>query len=72
MLSKSFRLDPRKRQLLTLIPYLKKYQAKIIIGATMVLLTNIVAVLSPWILRNAIDRLYLEFSRDILLFMLSF
>lgn len=68
MLSKSFRLDPRKRQLLTLIPYLKKYQAKIIIGATMVLLTNIVAVVSPWILRNAIDRLYLEFSRDILLF----
>ncbi|MCH6568917.1 MAG: ABC transporter ATP-binding protein [Acidobacteria bacterium] len=68
MLSKSLRLDPRKRQLFTLIPYLKKYQAKIIIGATMVLLTNIVAVVSPWILRNAIDRLYLEISRDILLY----
>ena len=34
----------------------------------MVLLTNIVAVVSPWILRNAIDRLYLELSRDILLY----
>jgi len=71
MLSKSLRLDPRKRQLFTLIPYLKKYQAKIIIGATMVLLTNIVAVVSPWILRNAIDRLYLEISRDILLYYAS-
>lgn len=71
MLSKSLRLDPRKRQLFTLIPYLKKYQAKIIIGATMVLLTNIVAVVSPWILRNAIDRLYLEVSRDILLYYAS-
>lgn len=71
MLSKSLRLDPRKRQLFTLIPYLKKYQAKLIIGATMVLLTNIVAVVSPWILRNAIDRLYLEVSRDILLYYAS-
>lgn len=71
MLSKSLRLDPRKRQLFTLIPYLKKYQAKIIIGATMVLLTNIVAVVSPWILRNAIDRLYLDISRDILLYYAS-
>ena len=71
MLSKSLRLDPRKRQLFTLIPYLKKYQAKIIIGATMVLLTNIVAVVSPWILGNAIDRLYLEVSRDILLYYAS-
>jgi len=68
MLSKSFGLDPRSQQLLPLIPYLKKYRARIIIGATMVLLTNIVAVVSPWILRNAIDRLYLEISRDILLY----
>ena len=67
-MSKSFRLDPRKQQLLTLIPYLKKYQARIVVGATMVLMTNLVAVVSPWILRNAIDRLYLEISRDILLY----
>ena len=34
----------------------------------MVLLTNVVAVISPWILRNAIDDLYQEISRDILLY----
>jgi ATP-binding cassette subfamily B protein len=34
----------------------------------MVLLTNTAAVISPWILRHAIDQLYLEISRDILLY----
>ena len=34
----------------------------------MVLLTNVVAVIFPWILRNAIDHLYQEISRDILLY----
>ena len=34
----------------------------------MVLITNLAAVASPWILRNAIDHLYLEISRGILLF----
>jgi len=34
----------------------------------MVLLTNIAAVMSPWILRHAIDQLYLEISRGILLY----
>jgi len=67
-LSKFLRLDPRKRHLLGLIPYLKKYQALLIFGATMVLLTNVVAVTFPWILRNAIDHLYQEISRDILLY----
>ncbi len=67
-MSKFLRLDPRKRHLLGLIPYLKKYQALLIFGATMVLLTNVVAVIFPWILRNAIDRLYQEISRDILLY----
>jgi len=67
-LSKFLRLDPRKRHLLGLIPYLKKYQALLIFGATMVLLTNVVAVIFPWILRNAIDHLYQEISRDILLY----
>ena len=67
-MSKFLHLDPRKRHLLGLIPYLKKYQALLIFGATMVLLTNVVAVIFPWILRNAIDRLYQEISRDILLY----
>ena len=34
----------------------------------MVLLTNIAAVMSPWILLHAIDQLYLEISRGILLY----
>ncbi|MCZ6484082.1 MAG: ABC transporter ATP-binding protein [Acidobacteria bacterium] len=67
-MNKFLRLDPRKRHLLGLIPYLKKYQTHLILGATMVLLTNVVAVISPWILRNAIDDLYQEISRDILLY----
>ncbi|MDA2927889.1 ABC transporter ATP-binding protein/permease, partial [Acidobacteria bacterium AH-259-G07] len=49
-------------------PYLRKYKRPIVIGALMVLLTNIAAVISPWILRNAIDHLYVEISRDILLY----
>ncbi|MDA2930323.1 ABC transporter ATP-binding protein/permease [Acidobacteria bacterium AH-259-O06] len=61
-------MDPRKQHLLSLIPYLRKYKRPIVIGALMVLLTNIAAVISPWILRNAIDHLYVEISRDILLY----
>lgn len=68
MLSKSFRPDAREQHLLTLVPYLRKYRSRVIVGAIMVLLTNIFAVISPWILLNAIDELYLEISRDILLF----
>ena len=67
-MSKFLHLDPRKRHLLALIPYLKRYKKFLIIGATMVLLTNVVAVIFPWILRNAIDQLYQEISRDILLY----
>ena len=68
MLTKYFQLDPRRRHLLSLIPYLKKYKRAIVIGAVMVLATNVAAVISPWILRNAIDHLYQEITRDILLF----
>ncbi|MEE2821681.1 MAG: ABC transporter ATP-binding protein [Acidobacteriota bacterium] len=39
-----------------------------IIGAMMVFITNVAAVISPWILRNAIDHLFQELTRDILLF----
>ena len=34
----------------------------------MVLTTNLAAVISPWILRNAIDHLFQEVTRDILFF----
>lgn len=68
MLSKFSHSDQRKRDLLALIPYLQKYRTLLITGTFMVLLTNTAAVISPWILRHAIDQLYLEISRDILLY----
>ena len=42
-----------------------------IVGTAMVLITNIAAVVSPWILRNAIDHLFQEVTRDVLLFYAS-
>ena len=68
MLSKFSHSDQHKRDLLALIPYLRKYRTLLITGTFMVLLTNTAAVISPWILRHAIDQLYLEVSRDILLY----
>lgn len=63
-----FRLESRQRHLLSLIPYLKKYKRRIAFGGLMVLLTNLAAVVSPWILRSAINDLHLEISRDLLLY----
>ncbi len=68
MWSKFLHFDHRKRDLLALIPYLRKYRTLLLTGTFMVLLTNIAAVISPWILRHAVDQLYLEISRDILLY----
>ena len=67
MLTRLLTLDRRRRHLLSLIPFLGKYKRQLIVGALMVMLTNVAAVCSPWILRNAIDQLYLEISREILL-----
>lgn len=68
MWSKFSHSDQRKRDLLALIPYLRKYRTLLLTGAFMVLLTNVAAVISPWILLHAIDQLYLEINRDILLY----
>lgn len=57
-----------KNHLLSLIPYIRKYRSQVALGALMVLLTNIAAVTSPWILRTAIDELYIKIDRDILLY----
>ncbi|MEE8348156.1 MAG: ABC transporter ATP-binding protein [Acidobacteriota bacterium] len=67
MLTRYFRLDPRRQQLFSLIPYLQRHRSALVVGTTMVLVTNITAVISPWILRNAIDHLFQEVTRDILL-----
>lgn len=60
--------DSRLLPLLSLLPYLKKYRQKIVIGIFMVLLTNLAAVVVPWILKDAINHLYLEINRDLLLY----
>lgn len=60
--------DSRLRPLLSLLPYLKKYRQKIVVGIFMVLLTNLAAVVVPWILKDAINHLYLEINRDLLLY----
>ena len=57
-----------KNHLLSLIPYIRKYRSQVALGALMVLLTNIAAVTSPWILRTAIDELYIKFDRNVLLY----
>ena len=67
MLSRLLTFDRRRRHLLSLIPYLGRYKRQLIVGALMVMLTNVAAVCSPWILRNAIDQLYLEIKREVLL-----
>ena len=50
----------RSSPLLRLIPYLRRYKPQLYIGTAMVLLTNLAAVLSPWILRAAINRFQSE------------
>jgi ATP-binding cassette subfamily B protein len=50
-----------------LIPYLKKYRARIVWGMLMVALTNVFALVNPWILKQAIDMLSRRFDRGTLL-----
>jgi hypothetical protein len=56
----------RKRPLLHLLPYLKKHKFRITVGVAMVLLTNLVAIATPWILGTAVGELYREISRSAL------
>lgn len=67
-LRRLFRGAARRRELLSLLPYLRKYRRQVVTGVAMVLLTNVAAVTSPWILRYAIDDLTVTVSRDKLLF----
>jgi ATP-binding cassette, subfamily B, multidrug efflux pump len=68
MFASLFRGEARKRHLLTLLPYLKRYRKQVLVGIVMVLLTNLVAVLVPWILGSAIDQLSQELRRELLLY----
>lgn len=62
------RSQSRLRPLLSLVPYLKNYKRRIALGVLMVLFTNIAAVVSPWILRSAVNDLYITISRDLLFY----
>ena len=47
----------QKYPLMHLVPYLKLYRRRIVIGVLMVLLTNGVAVIAPWVLGRAVGAL---------------
>ncbi len=49
--------DSRRQHLVRLLPYLGRCRRTILIGAMALLLANLAAVASPWILRSAIDDL---------------
>ncbi|MBI4446279.1 MAG: ABC transporter ATP-binding protein [Acidobacteria bacterium] len=68
MFIKSWLINSRTRHLLTLVPFLKKYRTQITIGIFMVLATNIAAMVAPWVLKRAVDHLYHEISRELLLY----
>lgn len=53
-------MNSESQPLLRLIPYLIRYKKNLAIGTTMVLLTNVAAIVSPWILRDAVN--FLEAS----------
>ncbi len=62
------RAKSRRRHLLSLLPYLKRYRRRLALGMFMVLLTTTATMISPWILRSAVNDLYIEISRDLLFY----
>jgi len=57
MSSEFLRKLHQKYPLMHLVPYLKLYQGRIAVGILMVLLTNGVAVIAPWVLGRAVGAL---------------
>jgi ATP-binding cassette, subfamily B, multidrug efflux pump len=57
MFRKSSGAERRDRPLLRLVPYLVRYRGRFLLGGLMVLLTNMAAVVVPWILREATNAL---------------
>lgn len=57
LIQKLFLMEPRQRHLRSLLPYLKRHRKKVLFGAATLLMANVAAVASPWILRHAIDDL---------------
>ena len=58
----------RKWSLITLFPYLKRYRSRILLGALMVLLTNLAVVTLPKVLGGAIDHLPKATPSDLIFF----
>jgi ATP-binding cassette subfamily B protein len=68
MFSELLRKLHQKYPLMRLVPYLKLYKGRIAVGILMVLLTNGVAVVAPWVLGRAVGALSENPSHRTLLF----
>ncbi|MCL7957230.1 MAG: ABC transporter ATP-binding protein/permease [marine benthic group bacterium] len=51
----------------TLLPYFRPYRKGLIAGLSLVVVGNVFTILGPWLIRQAIDSLAIELSRDVLL-----
>ncbi|HSR54362.1 MAG TPA: ABC transporter ATP-binding protein [Acidobacteriota bacterium] len=62
------RIPERIRHLGHLLPFLRPYRRSMLLGALMVLITNILAAASPWILKIGVDHLTQEINLNLLAF----
>jgi len=51
----------------TLLPYFRPYRKGLIAGLTLVVIGNVFTILGPWLIRQAVDSLAIELSREVLL-----
>jgi ATP-binding cassette subfamily B protein len=51
----------------TLLPYFRPYWKGLIAGLSLVVIGNVFTILGPWLIRQAIDSLAIELSRELLL-----
>jgi ATP-binding cassette, subfamily B, multidrug efflux pump len=54
----------KKHSLFHLLPYLRKWRARIALGAAMVCCTVVASMFSPWVLKYVVDDLRMAFSRE--------
>ena len=51
----------------TLLPYFRPYRRGLIAGLSLVVIGNVFTILGPWLIRQAVDSLAIELSRQVLL-----
>jgi ATP-binding cassette subfamily B multidrug efflux pump len=51
----------------TLLPYFRPYRRGLIAGLSLVVIGNVFTILGPWLIRQAVDSLSIELSRQVLL-----